>query len=151
MNKIILGAVIFILTMVSVRAQNTCGRMMKANSPAYTGDFYMSLIDRSDKSLVTKMEISPGGYNEWHIHPDAKQIMVIISGQGYYQEEGDEVRLLKQGDWVVTQPNVKHWNGSTPNDTVTIITITDVKDKPHVEWLGKIDAAVYSREKENPK
>ena len=93
--------------------------------------------------MITKLRLTPGSYNEWHIHPDAAQTTFVIDGQGYYQEEGGPVRLLTAGESVTTPANIKHWNGSTPDSPVTIISITAVKDKPHVEWLGKISPEVF--------
>ena len=130
----------------TVIAQNHGQREIKANSPAYTGEFFITPLDRNRQFMTTKLRIGPGGYNEWHIHPDAEQTMFVIEGEGYYQEEGKPLQLLKAGDCVKTPANIRHWNGSTPNDSVTVITITSVNEKPHVEWLGKIDPEIFNQQ-----
>lgn len=132
------------ISSVMTMAQETHNKEIKASSPAYTGEFFITFLEGNDKYMVTKLRIIPGSYNEWHIHPNATQTMFVIDGQGYYQEEGAEVMLLKPGDIITTPANTKHWNGSTPRDSVTVITITDVNDKPHVEWLGKIDPELFN-------
>lgn len=120
-------------------AQEKGHKEIMAKSSAYTGDFFITSLERNENFMVTKLRIAPGSYNEWHIHPDANQTMFVIDGEGYYQEEGKEVLLIRSGDIITTTANKKHWNGSTPESSVTVITITEVNDKPHVEWLGKID------------
>ena len=142
--KIIFIFLGILLSSAQIMAQENPNKEIKANSSAYTGDFYITFLDGNDKFMITKLRITPGSYNEWHIHPDACQTMFVIEGNGYYQEEGKAVMLLKPGDSVTTPANTKHWNGSTPNESVTVITITEVNDKPHVEWLGKIDPSLFS-------
>ena len=126
-------------------AQENGHKEIKANSAAYTGDFFITFLDGNSKYIVTKLRIAEGSYNEWHIHPEAAQTMFVIEGEGYYQEEGKDMILLRPGEMVTTPANVKHWNGSTPDSHVTVITITEVNDQPHVEWLGKISSGMYER------
>ena len=57
--------------------------------------------------IIPGMSVLTKTLNEWHIHPDANQLMYVVSGQGYYQEEGKPVRLIKAGDYVMTPANVK--------------------------------------------
>ena len=135
--------IILLVYPVLLMAQEDGHKEIKANSPAYTGDFFITFLDGNSKYMITKLRIAEGGYNEWHIHPDAVQTMFVIDGEGYYQEEGKDVMPLKPGEIVTTPANVKHWNGSTPDSPVTVITITEVNDRPHVEWLGKIDPYLY--------
>lgn len=144
MGKLLFAVLILFAASFIAPAQDYKPHEMKANSPAYTGEFFITPLDRNDQFMVTKLRITPGSYNEWHIHPDAAQTMFVISGQGYYQEEGQPVQLLKAGDCVTTPANVKHWNGSTPNDSVVVVTITAINEKPHVEWLGKIDSQTFA-------
>ena len=142
LNPFILLIILFV-SPVLLMAQENVQKEIKANSPAYTGDFFITFLDGNSKYMVTKLRIAEGSYNEWHIHPDAAQTMFVIDGEGYYQEEGKDLRLLKSGEVVTTSANVKHWNGSTPDNPVTVITITEVNDKPHVEWLGKIPSELF--------
>lgn len=124
-------------------AQENGHKEIKAKSSAYTGDFFITTLERIENFMVTKLRITPGSYNEWHIHPDANQIMFVIDDVGYYQEECKEVLLIRSGYIITTPANKKHWNGSTPESSVTVITITGVNAKPHVEWLGKIDPRLF--------
>ncbi|WP_297077524.1 cupin domain-containing protein, partial [uncultured Enterococcus sp.] len=62
--------------------------------------------------------------NNWHIHQGGYQILLVTSGTGWYQEEGEEARVLHAGDVVVTHDGVKHWHGATKDSWFTHLTIT---------------------------
>ena len=43
------------------------------------------------------------------------QILIVVDGEGWYQEEGKEPRSLKVGDVVTIPANIKHWHGAKAN------------------------------------
>ncbi|MGC6421686.1 MAG: cupin domain-containing protein [Flavobacteriaceae bacterium] len=55
---------------------------------------------------------------DWHKHSTG-QVLIIIDGEGYYQERGKEVIFLKKGDVIKCDKNVEHWHSSTPNKDVS--------------------------------
>ena len=61
-----------------------------------------------------------------------------LSGEAYYQEEGQPRQLLRAGDVVVTPTNVKHWNGATENSSCTCLTISEKNDKEHAIWYEPV-------------
>lgn len=103
-----------------------------------TGNVYVDLLKNSEGSMVAHFLFTPGSRNYWHLHPDAEQALLILEGEGYYQEEGQPKRLLKKGDYLVTPTNVKHWNGATENGACLCITVTDLTNKEHVERFGPV-------------
>lgn len=109
-----------------------------------TGDVYVDLLKNSEGSMVAHFLFTPGSRNYWHLHPDAEQALLILEGEGYYQEEGKPRRLLKKGDYLVTPANVKHWNGATENGACLCITVTDLTDKEHVERFGPVTDEEFS-------
>ncbi len=111
----------------------------KVKNEHYTDTLSMLEVYKSDKSSTYKIEFPKGAHNDWHIHPDAMQTMFIIEGEGLYQEEGQPIQTLFKGDYVVTKANVKHWNGASLNNGCTVLTVSEISDKPHIEWLGKVD------------
>ena len=68
----------------------------------------------------------------WHIHEDG-QLLYVVSGYGFYQEENEKVKKIKKGDIIYTKPGVKSWHGSTQDDDLVIITIS-----PYSEHVVKI-------------
>lgn len=58
----------------------------------------------------------PGCRNNWHIHNAEKgggQILICVVGKGWYQEWGEELRLLQVGDVINIPAGVKYWYGAT--------------------------------------
>jgi len=102
------------------------------------------------KNLVSDPEVNvgvgvvtfePGCRNNWHIHHDGFQILLITGGEGWYQEEGQPARFLKAGDVVVIHDGVKHWHGATQDSWFEHIAITAGK----AEWLEPVDDATYNK------
>ncbi len=102
------------------------------------------------KNLVSDPEVNvgvgvvtfePGCRNNWHIHHDGFQILLITGGEGWYQEEGKPARFLKAGDVVVIHDGVKHWHGATKDSWFEHIAITAGK----AEWLEPVDDAKYNK------
>ena len=115
----------------------------KAVSEHYTGDVYISGLLQNTEYDINQLAFEPGCYNDWHIHPDASQVLLILEGEGYYQEEGKPKRVIRKGDVIKTEPNVKHWHGATPNSHLVHLSITDRSEKGHIQWHGKVDSTEY--------
>lgn len=143
-NKLILVVGAFLLIVSTASAQTDPVKGMKMNSENYTGDVYIKPLDRTDKHILTKITFAPGSFNDWHIHPNATQTMLVVEGQGYYQEEGKPRQLLRAGESVTTPPNVKHWNGSTPTDSVTVVSVSEITGDTHILWKGKVSEEAFN-------
>jgi len=88
---------------------------------------------------VGNVTFEPGCRNNWHIHHDGFQILLVTGGEGWYQEEGKSAQFLKAGDVIVTHNGVKHWHGATKDSWFVHIAIT--AGKP--EWLEPVDDETY--------
>jgi len=124
----------------AVNAQDSAG-WVKVKNEHYTDTLFMLEMHKSTKASTHKIEFPQGAHNDWHIHPDATQTMFIVEGEGLYQEEGKPVQILRKGDFVISKANVKHWNGASRKSGCTVLTISEISDKPHIEWCGKVDEA----------
>lgn len=82
--------------------------------------------------VVSSAKYSPATPWCWHIHEDG-QLLYVVSGYGFYQEENEKVKKIKKGDIIYTKPGVKSWHGSTQDDDLVIITIS-----PYSEHVVKI-------------
>lgn len=104
-----------------------------------TGTVHIAVLSRSDHQMTTNFLFEPGSRNSWHYHPDATQVLMVLSGEAYYQEEGKPKQLLRKGDVVTTAPNVRHWNGATPHSHCECLTVSDlVAGKEHAVQLRKV-------------
>ena len=88
---------------------------------------------------VGNVTFEPGCRNNWHIHHDGFQILLVTGGEGWFQEEGKSAQFLKAGDVIVTHNGVKHWHGATKDSWFVHIAIT--AGKP--EWLEPVDDETY--------
>ena len=104
-----------------------------------TGKVHISVLSRSEHQMTTNFLFERGSRNSWHYHPNATQVLMVLSGEAYYQEEGKPKQLLRKGDVVTTAPNVRHWNGATPWSDCECMTVSDiVAGEEHVVQLKKV-------------
>lgn len=112
----------------------------------FTGVAYVTPLvkDGPPYNCVTgSVAFEPGARSNWHTHP-AGQILLITDGLGYYQEEGQPIRLLHKGDVIQAQPGVKHWHGASPKQGMTHISISPNSDKGVVNWLQSVTEQEYT-------
>src|SRR5699024_8205773 len=83
-----------------------------AYQDVFTGQSYLQgLVNDPDVSVgVGNVTFEPGCRNNWHIHHNGFQILLVTGGEGWYQEAGQPARRLHPGDVVVTKDGVKHWH-----------------------------------------
>jgi quercetin dioxygenase-like cupin family protein len=86
----------------------------------------------------------PGARTAWHTHP-LGQTLVVISGCGWTQCEGEEIVEIRAGDVVWCPPNHRHWHGATPTTAMTHIAITEALDGKAVEWKEHVTDEEYAR------
>ena len=60
----------------------------------------------------SNVTFEPGCRNNWHIHHGAHQILICVSGKGWYQEWGKPAIPLTPGDIIDIPEGVKHWHGA---------------------------------------
>lgn len=114
-----------------------------ASSESNTGEVHLSLLKESVNTMIAHFRFSPGSRNFWHYHPNAEQTLLVLDGQGFYQEEGEEKRVIKKGDVIVSKANVRHWNGATPEKPLICITVTEHSFDGHVVQLRAVTDEEY--------
>ncbi len=111
----------------------------------FTGTAWLNqliLADSSSTIQVGNVTFEPGARTKWHYHP-AGQILIILEGLGYYQELGEEKRLLRKGDVVKCPPNRPHWHGAAPDVKLVQLAITDTKNGVTV-WQQAVTDREYT-------
>src|ERR1700761_7932249 len=74
---------------------------------------------RVSGALVT---FEPGARTAWHTHP-LGQTLIVVSGLGWAQKEGESREDIRPGDIVWFAPGEKHWHGATSTTAMTHIAI----------------------------
>lgn len=110
----------------------------------FQGTSYLNGLISPDDNVdvnVSNVVFEPGCRNNWHIHENGYQLLLVTAGEGWYQEEGKPAQLLKPGDVVVIHEGVKHWHGATKNSWFAHIAITKGSSK----WLEPVDDTTYDQ------
>jgi quercetin dioxygenase-like cupin family protein len=86
----------------------------------------------------------PGARTAWHTHP-LGQTLIVTSGVGYVQQEGQSAQKIRPGDTVWIPPHVKHWHGAAPDTAMSHIAIAEALEGKTVDWLEQVSDADYGR------
>ncbi len=114
-----------------------------ASTDSNTGEVHLSLLKENGNTMITHFRFSPGSRNFWHYHPNAEQTLLVLDGEGFYQEEGEEKRVIKKGDVIVSKADVRHWNGATPDKPLICMTVTEHSVDGHVVQLRAVTDEEY--------
>ena len=84
----------------------------------------------------------PGARTAWHTHP-LGQTLIVTTGLGLAQHEGEAIEQIRPGDVVWFAPNEKHWHGASPATAMTHIAIQEQLEGKAVEWLERVTDEQY--------
>ncbi len=84
----------------------------------------------------------PGARTAWHTHP-LGQMLVILSGLGWTQCEGEAIEEIRPGDVVWCPPNQRHWHGGTSTTAMTHLAIQRYLDGKSVYWMEHVSDEQY--------
>lgn len=111
----------------------------------FTGTVHLKMLVNADSIYYTNVGnviFQPGARSNWHSHPGG-QILLVTSGKGYYQEKDKPKRIIQSGDVVKCPPNVLHWHGAIPTDSMVHIAIGPNLDNGGVSWQEAVNDSVY--------
>ena len=109
-------------------------------------------LSKDEKTVLPMSNVTfePGCRNNWHIHHGARQILICVSGKGWYQEWGKPAIALKAGDVIDIPEGVKHWHGAQKYSWFQhIATHVEVENscpgsEPN-EWLEPVSDEEYDK------
>lgn len=87
----------------------------------------------------------PGARTAWHTHP-LGQTLLVTSGVGWVQRDGEPVQEIRASDIVWIAPGERHWHGATATTAMTHIAIAESLDGSPVEWMEKVADEQYRLE-----
>jgi quercetin dioxygenase-like cupin family protein len=118
----------------------------KITNNNFTGSAWLTMLAETDTVYDTQIgsvTFEPGARTNWHSHPGG-QILLVTQGKGLYQEKGQPIQFIQKGDVIKCPPNIIHWHGATPADTMVHIAIGPNTDKGSVVWLDKVKDDEYN-------
>ena len=111
----------------------------------FTGQTYLQRLSANDdvwNSSIANVTFEPGARTNWHEH-DGGQILLVLAGEGRYQERGKEIQILHKGDVVRIPHNVEHWHGAAPDSWFTHISIETNLPNNKTTWLEPVTDEEY--------
>lgn len=118
------------------------GEPNDAYAQYFSGRSWLAPLADNPLCPVANVTFEAGCRNNWHRHP-AGQILLVLSGRGWYQEEGKAAQALKPGDTVDIPAGVKHWHGAQKDSAFEHIAISVRPDLGPAEWLEPVTDSHY--------
>lgn len=118
------------------------GEENSAYGKYFTGLTYRHPLVKKDADInvgISNITFTPGARTNWHIHHDGYQILLVTSGNGWYQEAGKPAQKLQAGDKVVIHEGIKHWHGAAKDSWFSHVSITAGSS----EWLEPLSDDEY--------
>lgn len=91
----------------------------------FTGDVFISgYFERGAPSRLAgaMVAFAPGARTPWKVNP-AGQTLIVTSGVGWAQCEGEEIVEIRAGDIIWCPPGQRHWDGATPHEAMTYVAL----------------------------
>lgn len=123
------------------------GTANTAYAKYFIGDSFLNPLTKAEDGLfLANVTFEPGCRNNWHIHHAKNgggQILICVSGQGFYQEWGKRAQKLLPGDVVNIPAGVKHWHGATPYSWFSHLSVEVPAEEGFNEWLEPVNEDEY--------
>lgn len=123
------------------------GEKNEAFAQYFSGQSYLNPVTTAGVGIFN-VTFAPGCRNNWHIHHASKgggQILLCISGRGWYQEWGKDAMALRPGDAVVIPPEVRHWHGASADSWFAHLAVEIPGESTSNEWCEPVSEADYRK------
>lgn len=116
------------------------GESNDAYSQYFTGQSYLNPLPGGYANVT----FEPGCRNNWHVHHGAVQVLICVSGRGWYQEWGKPAVPLTPGTIIEVPEGVKHWHGAAADCWMQHLALhKDVQPGSTNEWLEPVSDEQY--------
>ena len=105
---------------------------------------YLVETDTAHNVNIGSVTFEPGARTNWHYHKGG-QILLVTEGRGLYQERGKPVEIIEKGEVVKCLPNIEHWHGATPTESMAHIAIGTNTNIGGAVWLEPVTDEEYSQ------
>ena len=95
---------------------------------------------------VANVTFEPRCRNNWHVHHGAVQVLICVSGKGWYQEWNKPAVPLTPGTVIAIPEGVKHWHGAAADSWMQHLAI-HTQEQPDAtnEWLEPVSDEQYNQ------
>lgn len=97
----------------------------KAPNTHYLGEAWLNRLLNQSEDLdfgITKARFKANSTLNWHKHASV-QVLIVVEGEGYYQEKGKKPIRMKKGDIIKCPKNTEHWHASSKEQDVTYLAL----------------------------
>ncbi len=97
----------------------------KAPNTHYIGEAWLNRLLSADGELnynITKATFKANSTLDWHKH-SSPQVLIIVEGEGYYQERGRDPIRMKKGDVIKCNKETEHWHSSSKDSDITYLAL----------------------------
>ena len=103
-------------------------------------------FERQSPSCLASATVTfaPGARTLWKVNP-LGQTLIVTSGVGWAQAEGEPIVEIRPGDIVWCPPGRRHWDGATPDQAMTYVAVQKVKHGRYVQFGDKVSDEEYGR------
>ena len=118
------------------------GEPNTAYAQYFIGNSYLSDVGGG----VHNVTFEPRCRNNWHIHHKQVQVLICVSGRGWYQEWGKEAVEMTPGTIIAIPAEVKHWHGAAKDSWFQHLTYhKDAQEGSSNEWLEPVTDEIYNK------
>ena len=122
------------------------GNPNDAYAQYFSGNSYLATLQPKNLSegeqtaqRFFNVTFEPGCRNNWHIHHGFHQILICVSGRGWYQEWGKPAIAVLPGDIIDIPEGVKHWHGAQQDSWFQhLYTHAGDNGNSSTEWLEAV-------------
>ncbi len=117
---------------------------IKAPNRHHIGEAWLNFLVAADDEFdqnITQATFSANSTLDWHKHTTA-QIIIVLEGEGYYQEKGKDPIRMKKGDVIKCLKNTEHWHTSSKEKNVSYLAIYG---KAPTIWTDKVTQEYYDQ------
>ena len=95
---------------------------------------------------VANVTFEPRCRNNWHVHHGAVQVLICVSGNGWYQEWNKPAVALTPGTVISIPAGVKHWHGAAADSWMQHLAL-HTQEQPDAanEWLEPVSDTQYDK------
>ncbi|GAA4280070.1 hypothetical protein GCM10022260_04910 [Gaetbulibacter aestuarii] len=114
----------------------------KAPNVHHLGDAWLNMLIQANDDFnynITQAIFSPNATLDWHMHK-TPQVIIVLEGEGYYQERGKAPVIMKTGDVITCEIGVEHWHTSSAHSKVSYLAIYG--EEPTI-WTEKLTREYY--------
>jgi quercetin dioxygenase-like cupin family protein len=119
----------------------------KATSDYFTGTVWQDpIVEAPEPARIRGLRVTfePGSRTAWHSHP-LGQTLVVVSGVGRFQTDGEPVVEIKPGDVIWIPPHERHWRGAAPDTMMSHLAFQESLDGTHASWMEHVSDEDYLR------